>query len=297
MLSVCLRGARTTTLAVGLGAILLAGLAACAPGGASGASGSDSALRGVGQTSGARNGATTVHAAPAPQPTRLGAADPAQTLNLSFPLAQRSSSQLSALLAAIADPHSPHYHHYLTAAQYSAAYGASAEQRARAVAAIQALGLEVSASPADSNLIQATGTVARIQSDFDLTLSSYRAADGTRYVAPDRAPRLSAPLAGLVTGVIGLDTRPAVKPFVSQSAASGTDGGLDPSALRQVYDVAPLTNKGLDGSVGRRLRWPRLTSTVSQMWRSMIAPSPSVARRRRRLSRSRAPRLPARSQR
>jgi kumamolisin len=42
--------------------------------------------------------------------------------------------------------------------------------------------------------------------------------------------------------------RPAVKIHVPQRAATGTDGGLDPSALRKVYNVQPLTNKGLDGA-------------------------------------------------
>jgi kumamolisin len=169
-------------------------------------------------------------------------------LTLSFPLVQRGANQLSALLTAIDDPHSPQYHHYLTAAQYSAAYGISAAQRAQAADAIQALGLSVTPTSTGSDLIQATGTVARIQEAFGIKLFNYRAADGTLYVAADSAPVLPVALSALVTGVIGLDTRPAVKIHVPQRAATGADGGLDPSALRKVYDVQPLTDKGLDGT-------------------------------------------------
>jgi kumamolisin len=58
----------------------------------------------------------------------------------------------------------------------------------------------------------------------------------------------------VVTGVIGLDTRPAVRrtPTTGSGAAlaarQASGGGLDPSALRAVYDVTPLAAKGLDGS-------------------------------------------------
>lgn len=226
---------------------LLASLAACAPA---------SASTGTRPADG-RDPATS-HLAVAAT-VRLGPTNPLRTLTLSFPLRRRSPDALAALLAAIADPRSPQYHHYLTAAQYAAAYGPSQQEREQATAAIQALGLAITATGADSGLIQATGPVGRIEADFGVRLYDVRAADGTRYVAADGAPSLPAALSALVSGIVGLDTRPVVRRSISQTSLTTqfsqvtqmthqSGGGLDPSALRAAYDVAPLTAKGLDGS-------------------------------------------------
>ncbi|HET9111943.1 MAG TPA: S53 family peptidase, partial [Ktedonobacterales bacterium] len=184
-------------------------------------------------------------------PTRLGPTDPTRSLSLAFPLRMRSPTALTALLTAIEDPHSPQYHHYLTAAQYAAAFGPSDADRAAALVAIRAMGLTVTATGATSELAQASGTVELIEADFGVRLYDYRAPDGTRYIAPDGMPRLPSALAAVVSGVVGLDTRPAVErrsPALSLTPRQVGGGGLDPSALRAAYDVAPLTQQGLDGS-------------------------------------------------
>ena len=46
------------------------------------------------------------------------AADPQQLLNLSIGLRLRDEAQADSLLAAIYDPQSPRYHHYLTPGQF-----------------------------------------------------------------------------------------------------------------------------------------------------------------------------------
>ena len=184
-------------------------------------------------------------------PTRLGPTDPARTLALAFPLRVRSSAALTSLLAAIEDPRSPQYHHYLTATQYAAAFGPSDAERASALAAIRALGLTVTPAGDTSELAQATGTVGLIEAAFGVTLYDYRAPDGSRYVAPDGAPHLPSALVAAVSGVIGLDTRPAVQrrsPALALAPQQVGGGGLDPSALRAAYDVTPLSQRGLDGS-------------------------------------------------
>ncbi|MGH2503260.1 MAG: S53 family peptidase, partial [Ktedonobacterales bacterium] len=190
-------------------------------------------------------------AAPAGAAVRLGPTDQARTLSLSFPLRSHDSASLSALLAAIENPQSPQYHHYLTAAQYAAAFGPSAMQRDAVVAALRGLGLTVTAASDASGLTEASGSVAEIEADFGVHLYDYRAADGAHYVAADGVPRLPTALASLVAGVVGLDTRPAVlrrSPRLSLSPQGVSGGGLDPSALRAAYDVNPIIQQGMDGS-------------------------------------------------
>jgi kumamolisin len=199
---------------------------------------------------GQRGAAATV-AARTRAPVRLGLANPAQRLALSFPLRGQASARLATLLAEIENPQSPRYHHYLTAAQYAASYGASAGERDQAAATLRALGFTVATTPATSDLAQAAGAVSLIEATFGVRLSTWRAADGTTYIAPDGVARLPAALAAVVTGVIGLDTRPVIQPRsprIDLTPQQVSGGGLDPSALRAVYDVAPLVAKGLDGS-------------------------------------------------
>lgn len=190
-------------------------------------------------------------AAPAGGAVRLGPTDPARTLSLSFPLRSHDSASLSALLVAIENPQSPQYHHYLTASHYAAAFGPSAAQRGAVVAALRGLGLTITAANDASGLTEASGSVARIETDFGVHLYDYRAANGARYVAADGVPRLPTALASLVAGVVGLDTRPAVlrrSPRLSLSPQDVSGGGLDPSALRAAYDVNPIIQQGMDGS-------------------------------------------------
>ncbi|HEY8323754.1 MAG TPA: S53 family peptidase [Ktedonobacterales bacterium] len=190
-------------------------------------------------------------ATPAGAAVRLRPTDPARTLSLSFPLRSHDSASLSALLVAIENPQSPQYHHYLTAAQYAAAFGPRATQRDAVVAALRGLGLTVTATSDASGLTEASGSVAEIEADFGVRLYDYRAADGARYVAADGVPRLPTALASLVAGVVGLDTRPAVLRRSSRLSLAPQDvsgGGLDPSALRAAYDVNPIIQQGMDGS-------------------------------------------------
>jgi kumamolisin len=204
----------------------------------------------VGRTP-SRHAASAHATARSTAPTRLGPSDPARVLSLSFPLRRRSSAALTALLSAIENPASPEYHHYLTASQYAAAFGPSVAQRDSADAALQALGFTVAAPDGASELAQASATVGEIEAKFSVQLYDYRGADGTHYLAADGVPQMPSALAAVVTGVVGLDTRPAVAPRSPQLALAPqqvSGGGLDPSALRAAYDVTPLTAQGLDGS-------------------------------------------------
>jgi subtilase family serine protease len=184
-------------------------------------------------------------------PMRLGPTDTARILSLAFPLRPRSPAELAALLSAIENPASPHYHHYLTAAQYNAAFGPSEAERDTALAALRTLGFTATTTDAASGLARASGSVGEIEADFGVHLYDERAADGTRYIAADGVPHLPAALATVVTGVVGLDTRPAVQrrsPQLGLTPQVVGGGGLDPSALRAAYNVTPLTSQGLDGS-------------------------------------------------
>ena len=62
---------------------------------------------------------------------RLGAAPAGQVLDLDVVLAGQDPAGLAQAAAAVSTPGSPQYRHYLTPAQYAAAYGPSADEVAR----------------------------------------------------------------------------------------------------------------------------------------------------------------------
>ena len=179
---------------------------------------------------------------------RLGPTDTARTLTISLVLKGRLGAD--AAIAAVNDPHSPEYHHFLSPAEYARRFGADSATVASVVSALRANGLRVPMATASAGLLSAQGTAGTLEALFGVRLSDYCDSHGERYIAPDGAPRIPASLAG-VSGVLGLDTR-SVMHTGSQShpqrpQASGV-AGYGPPELRRAYDLEPLYQAGLDGA-------------------------------------------------
>lgn len=197
--------------------------------------------------------ATRVHAAAPHIAVRLGPTPPSQPLTLTIVLRGQSPAALNAVLAAIGDPSSPEYRHYLTPDEYTRRFGPTTQEQARVAAALRALGFTVPpALAAGSGLLTASGTARLVESVFGVPLDDYRAPDGRRYYAAASAPRLPASLAPDVTGVLGLSNRDVVTPspvLVSSTSAqiSGV-AGMTPADLDTAYNLGPLRGAGLDGS-------------------------------------------------
>ena len=73
--------------------------------------------------------------------TRLGAEPGSRTVHLTVGLAGQDPAGLAAEVAAVSTPGSPDYHHYLTSAEYAAAYGPSAAEVQQVSATLRAEGL------------------------------------------------------------------------------------------------------------------------------------------------------------
>ena len=188
---------------------------------------------------------------------RLGPTDTARTLTISLVLKGRPGAD--AAIAAVNDPHSPEYHHFLSPAEYARRFGADSATVASVVSALRANGLRVPMATASAGLLSAQGTAGTLEALFGVRLSDYCDSHGERYIAPDGAPRIPASLAG-VSGVLGLDTR-SVMHTGSQShpqrpQASGV-AGYGPPELRRAYDLEPLYQAGLDGA-GQTVALPEI---------------------------------------
>jgi subtilase family serine protease len=128
---------------------------------------------------------------------------PAADLLLALPL--RNEAELESLVSNQGNPKSPLFHHFLSPAQFRAAYGPSAAQLQAAAGAMRAAGFTVTGS--SSQGIKVHGSAAAVTSTFGVHVGAIRTASGMRLVSKE-AVHLPAALAALGATVIGLENLP-----------------------------------------------------------------------------------------
>ena len=135
----------------------------------------------------------------------LGAAPSNQELNLDVVLAGQNPTGLSLAVAAVSTPGSPEYHHYLTPAQFASAYGPASSTVVQVSSALRSEGLTVGTPEPGSVLLPVSGTTAVVSAAFGTPLEQVQPAGGSRAVVNTTSPQVPSSLAGLVTGVVGMD--------------------------------------------------------------------------------------------
>jgi Pro-kumamolisin, activation domain/IPT/TIG domain len=137
---------------------------------------------------------------------RLGAPPAAQMLDLDVVLAGQNVDGLAAAVAATSTPGSPGYRHYLTSAQFAAAYGPSPAEVAHVSSVLRGEGLIVGTPDPGSTLLPIRGTASVVSAALGTPLESVRASDeSARAIVNTAPPQVPTSLGGAVTGVVGLD--------------------------------------------------------------------------------------------
>lgn len=177
--------------------------------------------------------------------TRLGATPDAKPLHLTVTLQPRNAAAMRAAMRAIYTPGSATYHHYLTAAQWRAAYAPTPAAVAQVISYLKGAGLTDVHATANRLAVTATATAAVAEQAFHTSLVSYRHAGATHY-GNTSAAQVPAALHPIVSSVIGLNDLPldAVRPTVVHPSASkpsdagspSTDG-LFPAQFQTTYDA------------------------------------------------------------
>jgi subtilase family serine protease len=164
----------------------------------------------------------------------------AMHLVVSLPL--RQPAALKALLhSEIYNPASPMYHHYLSVAQFSAAFSPDERDILTAARFFAARGLTVSGLTPNHLLIDVAGPASAVERVFHVRLGLYRHPTQNRlFMAPDREPTLDLDLP--VAQVIGLDNFVVPTPRVVRGldmsmprVGSGPDGQYIGSDMRTAY--------------------------------------------------------------
>jgi subtilase family serine protease len=169
----------------------------------------------------------------------VGRIDQSQPVSLQVHLQYRNQQALEAEIAAISDPDSPSYRHFLSDAEFKAKYAPTEADVATVRQHLEASGLQVTYVPGNRAYLAVKGAAPQVEAAFATQLGSYKVGAQTRY-APMSEPSMPAELRPLVRGVLGLHTPGAIKPhFVKSRDLKGRD--LPRSSLTR--SIRPLADE------------------------------------------------------
>lgn len=166
------------------------------------------------------------------------------------------AAALEQLLEDQRNPSSPDFERWLTPEEYGASFGVSENDIGKLTSWLQSRGFAIEQVARARNWITFSGTAAEVARAFRTELHRYDAA-GENHFANASEPWIPASLAGVVTGIRGLDDfrprplRPAVKINPDFNATNGFHY-LGPGDLAAIYDIQALYKAGFDGT-GQKL--------------------------------------------
>ena len=170
---------------------------------------------------------------PSARTTRVGAAPAAAQLQLVLPL-KADLAGLERLATSVSTPGSPAYGHYRSIPELARRFGADPATRDRVVRYLRSAGATDVKLDATGLFADATVSAQLATRLFSTPLATYRSAREARFVAPTSAARVPAGLRGLVTGVVGLDTRRlgsrAAAPVAASTPAHAHTAAAQPSS-------------------------------------------------------------------
>ena len=159
-----------------------------------------------------------------------------------------------AYLTAISTKGNPQFGHFLTPAQIGARFGPSPAVTADVVNRLRAAGLDVYRVAATGDTVSAVGSPAAVNRAFNVTEMTYRAGNGTTFIANEQGPTVFS--GDQIGTVVGLDT---VQKWQLPEL---------PSAAEQAKDEAAMGAR--EGTAGAPIG---LTTTPADLWNIYDQPS------------------------
>src|ERR1700733_15017037 len=136
----------------------------------------------------------------------VGALPSATTIPILVALSPRDPAALASYASAVSEPGSSLYHHFLTVAQFRATFAPTNQQIAGVEASLRSHGLAPGSATANGLMIPVRASAGRLARALGTSFEQVKLASGRTAYANTRAPQFDASVAGLIQGVIGLDT-------------------------------------------------------------------------------------------
>lgn len=124
-------------------------------------------------------------------------------LTITLVLQPNNAAGMNSLLAALYNPSSAQFHHWLTQGEFNQLFAPTASQNAQVSNFLKTAGLKLASSPSPF-LMRATGSTAQVEAAFRTSVNDYTAANGQRFFQNASAIQIPASLSNIVTSVSGL---------------------------------------------------------------------------------------------
>lgn len=170
-------------------------------------------------------------------------------VSLYFNMTAAQQADLTRLLQDQQNPTSPQYHQWLTPAQFGARFGLTDTDLQKVQAWLTTRGLKVVEVAPSRNYVTISGNLRQIEGAFNTSIHSL-SFQGERHFSNLTDPQLPTPIAGLVTGITGLnDFKPLAHSIAKAHFTSATSGAhfISPGDFYTIYDVNPLLTQSIKG--------------------------------------------------
>ncbi len=141
------------------------------------------------------------------------------TVHAAVALVPRDPAALAAYAQGVATPGSPLYHHYLSVGAFAARFAPNSAQVAAVRAALAKDGLAPGTISANGLAIPVTASAGTVETAFATTLHRFALPNGTTGFANTARPSVDPSVAGLVQGIVGLNTLAPTAPRITVAHA------------------------------------------------------------------------------
>jgi subtilase family serine protease len=185
----------------------------------------------------------------------LGSASSQQQLQLSIGLKMRNEPQLETLLHDLYTPGSAQFHHFLSPQQFAAEFAPTQAQQQQVIDYLRSQGITVTQVSPNGLLIDATASIATVQTAFQVQINTYQSGSRSFY-ANATVPTIPDTLSSLILSIGGMDNSVLQRPLTSQVPSAKSlhsnkalgGNGYGPADLLGGYDGSPLAQAGIQGS-------------------------------------------------
>ncbi|MGV9297300.1 trypsin-like serine protease [Amycolatopsis sp. NPDC003676] len=168
-------------------------------------------------------------------------------VTVSVALKPRDAAGAERYVADTANPNSPVYRHYLSAAEYTERFGPTASAVDQVRKYLTAKGLRIDDVTGNRQVVTASGTPGEVENAFGTTIAGFHSATGEKFFNATKATAVPSDLAAVVRGVTGLTNRRAAHRASAPAGPSGPGGGYTPAQLRTAYSMTGVSGS-YDGS-------------------------------------------------
>ena len=150
------------------------------------------------------------------------------------------------------NPHSAHYHKWLTPEQYANRFGLSPSDIGKITSWLQSQGFTIVRTARARNFIVFSGTAAQVEKTFQVEIDNFER-NGKQFFANTAPPTIPSALSGIVVGFHGMNNfRPASQALRGHPEYTYVNKGnhyfIAPGDITAIYDLTNLYSNGYDGT-------------------------------------------------